>query len=104
MKEKTKKWINAIKKLPIAFIGSLFFIAICVTSLKIISTNTSLSKAPTSLSISFSGKYRIEDGEWQEITKDGHISATKGEVTLRGKFIVLLPNGEFYKDILKDLL
>ncbi len=43
----------------------------------------------------FDGEYRIADGEWQEIKEGEHISSTKGDVTLRGKFHMLTPNGEY---------
>ena len=43
----------------------------------------------------FDGEYRIGDGEWQEITKGKHISATDGDVILRGNFHMLAPDGEY---------
>ena len=43
----------------------------------------------------FDGKYRIGDGDWQEIEEGKHISATKGDVTLRGQFYELTPDGEY---------
>ena len=35
---------------------------------------------------SFQGQYKIGDGEWQDIEPGKHISATKGDVTLKGFF------------------
>ena len=43
----------------------------------------------------FDGEYRIADGEWQEIIKGNHISSTEGDVTLRGNFHILTPDGEY---------
>ncbi|MBE6913024.1 MAG: hypothetical protein E7473_10920 [Ruminococcaceae bacterium] len=43
----------------------------------------------------FDGEYRIADGEWQKIVKGNHISSTKGDVTLRGNFHLLAPDGEY---------
>ncbi len=43
----------------------------------------------------FQGEYRIADGEWQEIIKGKHISSTEGDVTLRGNFHTLTPDGEY---------
>ena len=43
----------------------------------------------------FDGEYRIADGEWHEIVKGEHISATQGAVTLRGNFHLLAPDGEY---------
>ena len=43
----------------------------------------------------FDGEYRVADGEWQKIVKDEHIPSTKGDVTLRGNFHMLAPDGEY---------
>ena len=43
----------------------------------------------------FDGEYRIGDGPWQKIEPGKHISATKGDVTLRGNFHMLAPDGEY---------
>ena len=43
----------------------------------------------------FDGEYRIEDGEWHDIVEGEHISSTKGDVTLRGNFHMLAPDGEY---------
>ena len=43
----------------------------------------------------FDGEYRIADGEWQKIEKGNHISSTEGDVTLRGNFHMLAPDGEY---------
>ena len=45
--------------------------------------------------VRFYGEYRIGDGQWQEITEGEHIPATKGDVTLRGNFHMLTPDGEY---------
>ena len=43
----------------------------------------------------FDGEYRIADGPWQPIVKGNHIPSTKGDVTLRGNFHMLTPDGEY---------
>ena len=43
----------------------------------------------------FDGEYRVADGPWQEIVEGKHIPATKGDVTLRGNFHMLAPDGEY---------
>ena len=43
----------------------------------------------------FDGEYRIADGPWQEIAEGKHIPSTKGDVTLRGNFHMLTPDGEY---------
>ena len=43
----------------------------------------------------FDGEYRVADGPWQKIVAGEHIPATKGDVTLRGNFHMLAPDGEY---------
>ena len=43
----------------------------------------------------FDGEYRIADGNWQPLQKDEHISSTKGDVTLKGNFHMLAPDGQY---------
>ena len=43
----------------------------------------------------FDGEYRIADGEWQKIIEGEHIPSTEGDVTLRGNFHMLAPDGEY---------
>ena len=43
----------------------------------------------------FDGEYRISDGQWQKIVKGNHIPSTEGDVTLRGNFHMLTPDGEY---------
>ena len=43
----------------------------------------------------FDGEYRIADGQWHKIVKGNHISSTEGDVTLRGNFHMLAPDGEY---------
>ena len=60
--------------------------------------NTSNSNQAASALVAqvrFEGEYRIGDGEWQAITEGEHISATKGDVTLRGNFHKLTPDGKY---------
>ena len=57
---------------------------------------TSVQAKPALLAqVYFDGEYRIADGPWQEIVKGKHIPATKGDVTLRGNFHMLTPDGEY---------
>ena len=43
----------------------------------------------------FDGEYRIADGQWHKIEKGQHIPSTEGDVTLRGNFHMLTPDGEY---------
>ena len=57
--------------------------------------NSIQSIPATSAQVYFDGEYKIGDGEWQDIIKGEHISATKGDVTLRGNFHMLTPKGDY---------
>lgn len=64
----------------------------------------SFQATPASLAlVYFDGDYRIGDGKWQEIKKGEHIPATKGDVTLRGNFHMLTPDGEYIGLLEKDI-
>ena len=57
---------------------------------------TSNQSEPAMLAqVYFDGEYRIADGPWQKIVKGNHISSTDGDVTLRGNFHMLTPDGEY---------
>lgn len=57
---------------------------------------TSMQAEPALVAqVYFDGEYRIGDGEWQKIVSGKHISSTKGDVTLRGNFHMLAPDGEY---------
>ena len=57
---------------------------------------TSSQAAPALVAqVCFDGEYRIADGQWQDIVKGAHIPSTKGDVTLRGNFHMLTPDGEY---------
>ena len=45
--------------------------------------------------VRFEGDYRIGEGPWLKIVEGEHIPATKGDVTLRGNFHMLTPDGEY---------
>ena len=57
--------------------------------------NSTQAISATVAKVRFYGEYRIGDRQWQEITEGQHIPATKGNVTLRGNFHMLTPDGEY---------
>ena len=58
--------------------------------------STSMQAEPAMLAnVYFDGEYRIGDGEWKPIVEGEHIPSTKGDVTLRGNFHMLAPDGEY---------
>ena len=57
---------------------------------------TSLQAMPAFVAqVYFDGEYCIADGPWQPIVKGEHIPSTEGDVTLRGNFHMLTPDGEY---------
>ena len=50
---------------------------------------------PLVAEVYFEGEYQISDGEWQKIEEGKHISSTEGDVTLRGNFHMLAPDGTY---------
>ena len=71
----------------------LMLLAVCMLWFN--NSNSIQATSAISAKVRFYGKYRIGDGPWQEITEDQHIPATKGDVTLRGNFHMLAPDGEY---------
>ena len=57
--------------------------------------NSMQAKPALVAQVYFDGEYRIGDGEWQKIEKGKHISSTEGDVTLRGNFHLVAPDGEY---------
>ena len=59
--------------------------------------NATSSQAEAALlaQVYFDGEYRVADGQWREITEGEHIPSTKGDVTLRGNFHMLAPDGQY---------
>ena len=77
----------------------LILLAVCLIWFK--DVNSYQAEPALMAQVKFEGEYRIEDGEWQKIVEGEHISATQGDVTLRGNFHMLAPDGEYvciYRD------
>ena len=95
---------TARKKIPFAVIG---IIVVFVVLLLLLWSNmaNSLQAFPAfHPHIYFSGQYRLADGPWQPVNDGQHIPATKGDVTLRGQFHMVAPDGEYLGVAQKDIL
>ena len=68
----------------------LFFVLSCVLIINAVINNSQAQWAIIP-EIRLVGEYRIGDGEWKPIAEDEHISATKGDVQLRGVLEILDP-------------
>ncbi len=82
-------------RLILPIIGIVFIIVSSILLLWHGNANSNQSFPAYTASVYFEGQYRIDDGEWQEIVDGEHISSTQGDVTLRGNFHMLAPNGEY---------
>ena len=90
-----KNKIQIFKKTHLPIIGVLLLILLAIFLLWF-NNGRSMQAMPSMVgSVYFDGEYRIEDGAWHPIVKGKHIPATKGDVTLRGNFHMLDPEGGY---------
>ena len=77
------------------WVGGIFVVLFLAVGLLWHGNTHSMQAVPAIVAgVYFDGEYRIADGQWQKIETGKHISSTKGDVTLRGNFHMLAPNGE----------
>ena len=76
-------------------IGTLLLVLLAALLLWFHSANSTQAISALVAQVRFEGEYRVGDGQWQQITEGQHIPATKGDVTLRGNFHMLTPDGEY---------
>ena len=89
---------NKVCKVNASYLQAIgiVFILLLVVLLLWHGNATSMQAQPALLAqVYFDGEYRIADGSWQQIVKGEHIPSTKGDVTLRGNFHMLTPDGEY---------
>ena len=94
--------MNKIKNNFSIFLKSYFKVVFAVLLIVLaggllwFSNSTSMQAMPALVAdVYFEGEYRIGDGEWKPIVEGEHIPSTKGDVTLRGNFHMLAPDGEY---------
>lgn len=85
---------NDMKKIKPSSLGQLFLIAVILAAIIAACSDSHNSVLASPLKIQFAGQYRIADGDWQTITPKSNISALQGDVTLRGYFEGITPDGE----------
>ena len=92
---KLKNIFFAIKSLHLHIIGVIFILLLAL--LLLWHGNATSNQAVPALiaQVYFDGEYRIADGSWQKIMPGKHIPSTEGDVTLRGNFHMLTPDGEY---------
>ena len=78
------------------WVGGIFVVLFLAVGLLWYGNENSMQAMPATVAgVYFDGEYRIADGQWQKIETGKHISSTKGDVTLRGNFHMLAPDGEY---------
>ena len=94
MSNSTQK-IHIFKSSYLPTIGILLLVLLAAWMMWFNNANSTQAIPATVANVRFYGEYRIGDGRWHEITEGQHIPATKGDVTLRGNFHMLTPDGEY---------
>ena len=93
--QNNKNKLQLFQKPQIQIAGILLLIFLALLMMWFDDINSTQATGAISAKIQFYGEYRIGDGQWQEITEGQHIPSTKGDVTLRGNFHMLAPDGEY---------
>lgn len=99
----SKKRFENIKKIPLQVIGVfvVLFAALLLLWRSAVNSNEAISALVAK--VYFEGEYRIGDEDWKQIVVGQHIPATKGDVTLKGKFHMLAPDGEYVGPLEADV-
>ena len=90
---KNRIGIFKMKKLQVA--GILLLLSLAALQLWFNNIHSTQAVSAMVAQVRFYGDYRIGDGPWQPIEEGQHISSTQGDVTLRGNFHMLAPDGEY---------
>lgn len=83
-----------MNKMKISSIGQFVFLTLMIVVTIITFVNNHNSVAATPLNVTFTGEYRIDDGQWHKITSQSRMPALQGDVTLKGVFEAITPDGE----------
>ena len=92
-----KKVMKVLKKIPWMAVGTVFLFLLAIFAMMKGSINNKQAVGASAPGICFEGDYRIGEGEWNKITEGKHIPATQGDVTLRGRFHEMTPDGKYLK-------
>ena len=94
MKRKDGKF-PFFRKTTLQITGIVLILILAVTLLWYGNKNSQQATSAMVAQVRFEGEYRIADGPWLPIVSGRHISASQGDVTLRGNFHIFAPNGEY---------
>ena len=90
-----KKISHVFKKSHLIIAGIVLLVLLAACLLWFSNRNSGQSAPAIVAQVYFDGEYRIADGEWHKIEEGKHISSTQGDVTLKGNFHMLAPDGEY---------
>ena len=88
-----KDKFRKIDKIYFQIAGVLLLLLLAVFLLWFNNSNSMQAEPSLVGDVFFDGEYRVGDGEWHKIIKGNHIPTTDGDVTLRGNFYMLNPDG-----------
>ena len=83
------------KKIRLAAVGFCAVLGVMVLLFWHNTSNSSQAFPAFVLDAYFAGEYRIGEGDWKPIQAGQHISSTQGDVTLKGQFHLVVPDGEY---------
>ena len=98
-----KNRLKFIEKVPFQTVGIILILLVAIVLLWISNASSNEAIPAVSAQVYFEGEYRIGNGQWQNIIEGQHIPATKGDVTLRGIFHMLAPDGEYIGPLGADI-
>ena len=90
-----KNRLQKFSEINLQVVGAVLLVLLAVFLVWFNSTNSNQAESAMIAQIYFEGEYRIGEGEWQPIEAGKHIPSSKGDVTLRGNFHLLAPDGEY---------
>lgn len=90
-----KNRFHLIKSAHLYVAGILLLLSLAAMLLWYGNANSNQAMSAIAAQVRFEGEYRVADGPWQTILEGQHIPATKGDVTLRGNFHMLTPDGKY---------
>ena len=90
-----KKKLPFLNKTFLQVAGAVLILLLAILLLWWSNANSWQANPAVMAQLEFRGEYRIEDGDWHPIEPGKHIPATQGDVTLRGNFHMLAPDGEY---------